>query len=72
MGMKISQYKRIGRKLMDCLIPGHSRIKTYITGRAWKPVICFYFQQSKDDSINNIVEIPTHRHRHPCQDTTKI
>ena len=45
---------------MDCLIPGHSRIKTYITGRAWKPVICFYFQQSKDDSINNIVEIPIH------------
>ena len=56
MGMKISQNKRIRWKLMDRLIPGHSRIKADIAGRTWEPVICFYFQEPEDDPIDNIVE----------------
>ena len=56
---------------MDRLIPGHSRIKADIAGRTWEPVICFYFQEPEDDPINNIVEISTHGHCHPCQNTAK-
>ena len=57
---------------MDRLIPGHSRIKADIAGRAWKPVICFYFQQPEEDPINNIVEISAHGYCHSCQDAAKI